>query len=83
MDGAGDDGRIEAVACKRLMARQVPIDIDRMRRPALSDNGRDFRFLSRIDKDQGFAAEAVEVLLEHATRQQSCHAGIEGVAALK
>ena len=36
---------------------------------------------ARIDEHQGFAAEAVEVLFDHAADEQRRNAGIEGVAA--
>ena len=41
------------------------------------------RSLLRIDEDQPFAAEAVEILFHHAADEHRGDAGIEGVAALQ
>ena len=83
MQRAGHDGGIEAGAVERLLARQIPIDVDRLRRPALADDRRDLVFFFRIDEDERLAAEAVEILLEDAAGDERRDAGVEGVAALQ
>ena len=83
MQRAGHHGGIETGAVQRLVARQVPVDIDRLRRPALADDRGDLVFFLGIDEHERLAAEAVEVLLEHAAGDQRRHAGIKGVAALQ
>ena len=80
---ARNDGGIEPLALQRLVARQVPIDVDRLRRPALADDRGDLVFFLRIDEHERLAAEAVEILLEHAADEQRRDAGIERVAALQ
>ncbi len=75
-------GGIEPGALERLAARQVPVHVHGLGRPALADNRRDFLLAHRIDEHQGFAAEAVEVLLDHAADEERGHARVERVAAL-
>ena len=80
---AGDDGGIESGAVERLVARHIPIDVDRLRRPALADDRRDLVFFLRINENERFAAEAVEILLEHAAGDQRRDAGVKRVAAFQ
>ena len=81
--GARDDGGVQPFAAQRLLARQIPVDVDRPRRPALADDRRHFLFLSRVDQHERFPAEAVEILLHDAAGEQRRNAGIEGVAAFE
>ncbi len=83
MQRAGNHGGIETGAVQVLVARQVPVDIDGLRRPALADDRGDLVFLLWIHEHERLAAEAVEVLLEHAAGDERRHAGIKGVAALQ
>ena len=83
MQRARHHGGIEARAVERLLARQVPVDVDRLRRPALADNRRHLVFFLRIDEHERLAAEAVEVLLEHAAGDERRDAGVKRVAALQ
>ena len=83
MQRARNHGRIEPGALERLVARHVPIDIDRLRRPALADDRRDLVFFLWINQDERLAAEAVQILLEHAAGDQRRHAGVERVAAFQ
>jgi hypothetical protein len=53
----------------------------RLGRPPLPHNGSHLAGAARIDEDERFAAEAVEILLHHAADEQRRDAGIEGVAA--
>ena len=80
---AGHHGGIEPRAVERLLARQVPVDVDRLRRPALADDRGDLVFFLRIDEHERFAAEAVEILLEDAAGDERRDAGVERVAALQ
>src|SRR6185503_2945932 len=75
--------RIETGAVERLLAREIPINVDGLRRPALADDRGDLVFLLWIHEDERFAAEAVEILLEHAAGDQRRDAGIKRVAALE
>ncbi len=81
--GARHHGGIEAVALQRLSARQVPVDVHRVRRPALADDRGDLGVFLRVHQHQRFAAETVEILLEHAAGEQRGHAGVERIAALQ
>ena len=63
---AGNDGRIESGAVERLVARRVPVNVNGLRRPPLPDDRGDFVCFPGIDEDEGFPAEAVEILFEHA-----------------
>ncbi len=83
VERARHDRGIEALALQVFLTREVPVHVDRVRRPALSDDRCDLAFLLRIDEHQRLAAEAVEVLLEHAAGEQRGDAGVEGVAALQ
>jgi hypothetical protein len=83
VDGAGNHGGVEAVPGKRLIAREVPIDIHGVRGPALAHDGSNFPFLAGVDQHQSFAAEAVEILLQNTARQQRGYTGIEGIATLQ
>jgi hypothetical protein len=65
VDGARHDGGIEAGTTQSLVARSIPVDVDGRGRPALSDNGRDLSFLFRINENERFTAEAVEILFKH------------------
>ena len=66
-----------------FLRETIPVDVDRFRRPALADDRRDLVFFFRIDEDERLAAEAVEILLEHAAGDERCHAGVKRVAALQ
>ena len=83
MQRAGHDGGIEARAVERLVARQIPVDVDRLRRPALADDRGDLAFFLRIHENERFAAEAVEILLEHAAGEKRRDAGVKRVAAFQ
>ena len=83
MDGAGNHRGVEAVPGKRLIAREVPIDIHGVGGPALAHDGSNFSFLAGVDQHQSFAAEAVEILFQNAACQQRGHTRIEGIATLQ
>ncbi len=74
---------IETLALKRLAARNEPVDIDRPGRPALADDRSDPGLRLRIDEDQGLAAQAVEILLDHPSDEERRDARVEGVASLE
>ena len=80
---AWHDRRIESCTIEVLLARQIPIDIHRLRGPTLTDDRSDLVLLARIDQHQAFTAEAVQVLLEHAAGKHRRHSGIERIAALQ
>ena len=69
--------------CRFLFRDRYQSTLTALRRPALADDRHDLAFLLRVDQHQRFAAEAVEVLLEHAAGEQRGHAGIERVPALQ
>jgi hypothetical protein len=83
VDGARNHRGVEAVPGKRLIAGEVPIDIDGVRRPALAHDGSNFPFLAGVDQHQSFATEAIEILLQNTARQQRGHPCIEGIAAFQ
>src|SRR5439155_3038329 len=62
MKRAGHDGGIETLAVQILVARIVPVDGGALRGPALADNSDDLAGAARIDEDESFAAQAVEIL---------------------
>ena len=80
---AWDHRRVEPGAVQRLAARDVPVDVNRFRRPPLADDRRDLALFLRIDEDERFAAKAIEILLEHAANDERRDAGVKGVAALE
>jgi len=80
---ARDDGRIEALAIQRLVARRVPVDGRARRRPALPHHRGHLAVMAWIDEHEGFAAQAVEVLLDNAADEQRRDAGIERIAAAR
>ena len=80
---ARHDRGIEAGAIERFLAGRVPVDVDRFRRPALSDNRGDLVFLLGVDEHERFAAEAIEVLLEDTAGHERCDAGVKRVAAFQ
>lgn len=49
--------------------------------PPLADDRRDLAFVLWVDEHERLAAEAVEILLEHAADEQRSKTGIERVAA--
>ena len=61
----------------------IPVDGGALGRPALSDHRDDLAGAARIDQHQRLAAEAVEILLDHAADQQRRDAGIERIAAAR
>ena len=83
MQCTGNHGRVEPASFECLVARDIPVNVDRARRPALAHHRGDLAFLLRIHQYQRLAAEAVEILLNYTTHQQRGHAGIECVAALE
>ena len=83
MQRAWYDGRVEACALEILLARQVPVHVNGFRGPALADDGGDLVVFLGIDEDERLAAEAVEILFEHAACDQRRDAGVERVAAFQ
>ena len=81
MQRARDDRRIEPLAVKRLRVLRIPVDGGMLRRPALSHHRHHLAGGARIDQHQRLAAEAVEILLDHAADQQRRDTGIESIAA--
>jgi hypothetical protein len=67
---AGGDCRVEPLAGQRLVARQIPVDVDGLRRPSLADHRGDLALAHRIHQHQCFAAEAVEVLFDDAADEE-------------
>ena len=83
VQGARHDGGIESRAVERFLARQVPVDVNRFRRPTLADDRRHLVFLLGIDQNERFPAEAVEILLEDAAGDERRDAGVKRVAAFQ
>ncbi len=83
MQRARNHRGIEALAVEGLAPRRVPVDGGALGRPALSDHRDDLAGAARIDQHQSFAAQAVEILLDHAADQQRRDAGIERIAAAR
>ena len=76
------DGWVEPLSIERLLARKIPIDVNRFWRPALPNHRGDLLFSRRINQDEPFTPEAEQILLEHTRREQRGDARVEGVAAL-
>ena len=76
-------GRIETFAIEILMSCGIPVDGRAFGRPALPDNGRHFAFALWVDKDETFAAEAVQILFDDTADEHRGSTGIESIAVLQ
>src|SRR2546422_718727 len=77
-----DHRRIEPFATEVLMRCSIPVDGRAFGRPSLTDNRRYFALALWVDKDETFAAEAVQILFDNPTDQHRGGARIERVASL-